>query len=269
MGSFTSAFFAGLGFGPLIGGFLRDRYSMAAAFYGMGCLSLLALLLAIVTLPDIKPKQSPGSDGVSGRLDGQIAPARRLTSDFPLLGLLLFRFTRAVGIGLVWVIMPLYAIRNLEISAFKVGILLSANTFITTLIQAPLGHLSDKVGHRKSLTLGSMIAAAATVAIAWSREFETLVIISVALGVSGALIVPAGSALAVSLGRGRGMGRVMGLYNASLSLGTMLGPAVGGGVLDLMGIKVVFGGGAILGLAGLVALLTLFPAGTEGKNVRA
>ncbi len=165
-----------------------------------------------------------------------------------------------MGIGLVWVIMPLYAIRNLEISAFKVGILLSANTFITTLIQAPLGHLSDKVGHRKSLALGSLIAAAATVSISWSREFETLVIISVALGVSGALIVPAGSALAVSLGRGRGMGRVMGLYNASLSLGTMLGPAVGGGVLDLAGIKVVFGGGAILGLAGLVALLTLFPA---------
>ncbi len=58
----------------------------------------------------------------------------------------------------------------------------------------------------------------------------------------------------------------MGLYNASLSLGTMLGPAVGGGVLDLMGIKVVFGGGAILGLAGLVALLTLFPAGIKGER---
>jgi MFS family permease len=266
MGSFTSAFFAGLGFGPLIGGYLRDRYSMDAAFYGMGCLSLLALLLAIVTLPDIKPLQTSGNDGASGRLDDQATHPRRFTSDLPLLGLLFFRFTRAVGIGLVWVIMPLYAIRNLEISAFKVGILLSANTFITTLIQAPLGHLSDKVGHRKSLALGSLIAAAATVSISWSREFETLVIISVALGVSGALIVPAGSALAVSLGRGRGMGRVMGLYNASLSLGTMLGPAVGGGVLDLAGIKVVFGGGAILGLAGLVALLTLFPAGIKGER---
>ncbi len=261
MGSFTSAFFAGLGFGPLIGGYLRDSYSMNAAFYGMGGLSLMALLLALVTLPAIMP---PGKeDPTSQTKDGQTKDGRKagtsFVSDNPLLGLLLFRFTRAIGIGLVWVIMPLYAIRDLQISAFKVGILLSANTFITTLFQAPIGHLSDKFGHRKSLFLGSLVAAGATVSIAWAGEFSSLVIISVALGISGALIVPAGSALAVSLGRTRGMGRVMGLYNSSLSLGTMLGPAVGGGVLDMAGIRVVFGGGAILGLVGLAILLVMFP----------
>jgi MFS family permease len=96
-------------------------------------------------------------------------------------------------------------------------------------------------------------------AIAWSSGFTALIIISIALGVSGALIVPAGSALAVSLGRSRGMGRVMGLYNASLSLGTMVGPAIGGGVLDLAGVKAVFGSGAVLGLIGLIVLLIMFP----------
>lgn len=256
MGSFTSAFFAGLGFGPLIGGYLRDRYTMDAAFYGMGILSLTALLLSLVTLPKIKPASSEtkGTHPKGGKEE-----KRSFVSDKQLLGLLLFRFTRAVGIGLVWVIMPLYAIRDLNISAFKVGILLSANTFITTLIQSPLGHLSDRFGHRKSIFLGSLVAASATIAIAWSIEFSTLVIISIALGVSGALIVPAGSALAVSLGRTRGMGRVMGLYNSSLSLGTMLGPAIGGGILDLAGIKAVFGGGAVLGLFGLLLLLIMFP----------
>lgn len=260
MGSFTSAFFAGLGFGPLIGGYLRDRYTMNAAFYGMGCLSLLALFLAMVTLPAIKPARK-----ISSETDEAKIKRRSFVRDNPLLGLLLFRFTRAVGIGLVWVIMPLYAVRDLQISAFKVGILLSANTFVTTLIQSPLGAMSDKFGHRKSLILGSLIAAGATMSIAWSREFETLIIISVALGISGGLIVPAGSALAVSLGRNRGMGRVMGLYNSSLSLGTMLGPAIGGGILDMAGVRAVFSGGAVLGLFGLFLLLIMFPHRIEGN----
>jgi MFS family permease len=268
MGSFTSAFFAGLGFGPLIGGYLRDRYTMNAAFYGMGVLSLMALLLALATLPEIRPakKEGPTAQAGDDQAGDEKKTGKSFMSDNPLLGLLLFRFTRAIGIGLVWVIMPLYAIRDLQITAFKVGILLSVNTFITTLIQSPIGHLSDKFGHRKSLVLGSLVAAAATVSIAWTQDFYALVVISVALGLSGALIVPAGSALAVSVGRTRGMGRVMGLYNASLSLGTMVGPAFGGGILDLAGIKVVFGGGAILGLGGLIALLIMFPASTEGEN---
>jgi MFS family permease len=180
-------------------------------------------------------------------------------TDRALLGLLFFRFTRAVGIGLVWVIMPLIAVKSLGISAFQIGILLSANTFITTLLQSPAGYLSDKVGHRKFLTAGSGLACAALAFIAWARNFNGLLYASVALGLAGALIVPAGSALAVSLGRSRGMGRTMGLYNSSLSLGTMLGPMIGGALLDLASVRAVFVSGSVLGLLGWVAVIIMFP----------
>ncbi|UCG38280.1 MAG: MFS transporter [bacterium] len=257
MGSFTSAFFAGLGFGPLIGGFLRDRYSMNAAFFGMGGLSLMALVFSVITLRSEPPRS--GMDQRPDRGHGE----RSILLDSRLLGLLLFRFGRALGIGVVWVIMPLYAITRLGISAFQVGVLLSTNTFLTTLLQSPLGHLSDRIGHRKSLTAGSLIAAAATAAIGWSTRFDQLILISLALGLSGALIVPSGTALAVSLGREMGMGTVMGLYNASLSLGTMLGPVAGGGLLDLSGIRIVFQGGAVVGILGWLILLMTFPAARD------
>jgi MFS family permease len=258
MGSFTSAFFAGLGFGPLIGGYMRDKYSMAAAFYAMGVFSFLALLFTVGALPrepEVGNRERPWRDRKKAA-DGKV---KKVLVDRELAGLLLFRFTRAIGIGLVWVIMPLFAVKSLGISAFQVGILLSANTFITTFLQSPTGHLSDRMGHRKSLTAGSALACAAVAFIAWARSFNDLLFASVALGLAGALIVPAGSALAVSLGRTRGMGRTMGLYNSSLSLGTMVGPVIGGAMLDLAGVEAVFISGSVLGFLGWLALVVMFP----------
>jgi MFS family permease len=259
MGSFTSAFFAGLGFGPLIGGFMRDRYSMAAAFNSMGALSFLALLFTIFALPRLSARNKK-ADKPETAEGAEIFPVpKNAFVDPQLTGLLVFRFTRAIGIGLVWVIMPLLAMRSLGISGFQVGILLSVNTFITTFLQSPTGHLSDRMGHRKSITAGSFLAIIAMIFIAWAQSFNDLLYASVALGLAGAFIVPAGSALAVALGRSRGMGRTMGLYNSSLSLGTMLGPVVGGALLDNTSVQMVFISGAVLGLLGWLALVTMYP----------
>ncbi len=270
MGSFTSAFFAGLGFGPLIGGYMRDKYSMAAAFYAMGVLSFLALLFTVGALPKEpgvgnreRPRRERKERPEEGM--GRKGEKQSIWTDRALLGLLLFRFTRAIGIGLVWVIMPLFAVKSLGISALQVGILLSANTFITTLLQSPTGYLSDRIGHRKSLTAGSALACAAVAFIAWARGFNDLLFASVALGLAGALIVPAGSALAVSLGRTRGMGRTMGLYNSSLSLGTMVGPVIGGALLDHAGVDTVFISGAILGFLGWLVLILMYPASKDSE----
>lgn len=247
MGTFTSAFFAGLGFGPLIGGFLKDRFSISAAFYGMGLLSLLALAVTALTLPPSIP-----SSGDRGRKTVKM-PAALL--DGELTSLLFFRFSRALGIGVVWVLMPLYAMLQMGLSSLQVGVLLSVNTFVTTFLQSPLGHLSDRFGHLRSLFLGTFAASAGIAGIAWARNFTDLVILSVMMGLGGALIVPAGSALAVGIGRRRSeMGGVMGWYNTSLSMGTLLGPVIGGWLTDSFGSRIVFPLAAATGLIGLLVL---------------
>ena len=255
MGSFTSAFFAGLGFGPLLGGVLRDQYSMNAAFYGMGLLSLLALSVTAITLP--RPRKQGDIDHTPER-SGTRFRARAL--DRRLVGLLIFRFSRALGIGFVWVLMPLYAIKDLGMTSLQVGILLSANTFLTTVLQSPLGHLSDRMGHLTRLYIGSLINGCALLFIYRLDRFNDLLLISIALGVAGAFIVPAGSALAVEIGRKNGMGGVMGLYNSSLSLGTMIGPVLGGVITDLWNIRVVFPAGAGVALAGWLIVLACYGA---------
>jgi len=56
MGYFNTAFFAGFGFGPLLGGVLTDTFDMASAFYTMGILNLIAFLLALRFLPETRQK---------------------------------------------------------------------------------------------------------------------------------------------------------------------------------------------------------------------
>lgn len=248
MGAFTSAFFAGLGFGPLIGGFLRDVYTMKAAFLGMGCMSLAALVITLMTLPP----SIPGPLGATPDRERGKVPAEPVVEHLGLrlAALFLFRFSRAVGIGFTWVLMPLYAVNSLGLSSLQVGVLLSVNTFLTTFLQGFMGHVSDRIGHMRSISMGSLAAAAGMSIISWTTSFEGLVAVSLALGLAGAFIVPAGSALAVEIGRKKGMGSVMGIYGASLSLGTMLGPVAGGVITDLWGIQTVFPVGGIIGVAG-------------------
>lgn len=286
MGTFTSAFFMGLGFGPLIGGALRDRFSMDAAFYGMGAMAALALIVTTIILPgdrkDIsgrgwieKEPGSPASKRQEGDEDGGLygSASGTMTSEGAappepgaaeqrrarrLAGLLFFRFCRATGIGFVWVLMPLYAVTELGITAFQVGVLLSVNTFLTTLLQSALGYMSDRVGHVRTAAAGALMAAAATAAISWCRDFGQLVVVSLFLGLSGAFIVPAGSALAVAIGRTRGMGKTMGLYNSSLSLGTLVGPVAGGLIMDRLGSAAVFPTAGAIGVVGLAVLLLAY-----------
>jgi MFS transporter, DHA1 family, multidrug resistance protein len=267
MGAFNTAFFAGLGFGPLIGGVLMDAFSVQAAFYGMGATSALALVLALLTLPPSAkagPKDGAGGERGSGR--GRPMLDLSLLFNRQMGGIILFRFTRSLGIGLLWMFLPLYAAVGLGMNAFHVGVLLSANTVLSTFLQAPFGHLSDKVGHHRCIAWGSFVWTGGMAAIPFVDTFVGLLALSVLLGLSGALSLPAGNAQALHIGRKRGIGAVMGLYNGALSLGTLIGPLAGGLMADWWGMRSVFFFGAAAGLLGWAGYHRLYVRGGEEEE---
>ena len=72
MGYFNASFFAGFGFGPLMGGALTEHFGMNVAFYSMGGLNLLAFLVAVLLLPESSRREIAIKPHLSFFLDLQI-----------------------------------------------------------------------------------------------------------------------------------------------------------------------------------------------------
>ena len=82
-------------------------------------------------------------------------------------------------------------------------------------------------------------------------------------GISGALVMPAASALTVEEGRKYGMGSTMSIFFLAMGIGMAIGPIISGGIADLLNIASVFYFGAVMGLIGTV-LFVWFTRGYRG-----
>lgn len=159
--------------------------------------------------------------------------------------------------GLLLVFMPLYAPR-ISIAPGEVGVILTVSIFLMAFSQVPMGRMADR-GHALSMIMaGSVVSAASLALIPATTTFWELFIAAAANGLGSALILPALLAVTVKLGRGMGMGTSMGAYNTAMSLGMITAPLLGGLVMDLSSMELVFvlGGAAGVGASGVVYQLT-------------
>jgi len=108
-----------------------------------------------------------------------------------------------------------------------------------TLILAA-GSLSDIFGRRRILTVGlyGFLITSLLCAIAPSGEF---LIISRALqGISGALLIPSSLALIISVFSGPAQSKAIGTWTAWTGIAFIIGPLVGGLMVDLLSWRLVF-----------------------------
>ena len=75
----------------------------------------------------------------------------------------------------------------------------------------------------------------------------------------GALAGPALTAIAAEEGQRDGMGAIMGVLNMALSAGMMLGPVLAGLLSDVIGLRPLFGFGALAGGIGTLVFTWLMP----------
>lgn len=108
-----------------------------------------------------------------------------------------------------------------------------------TLILAA-GSLSDIFGRKKILTVGlyGFLATSLLCAVAPTGEF---LIISRALqGISGALLVPSSLALIISVFSGTTQSKAIGTWTAWTGIAFIIGPLIGGLMVDLLSWRLVF-----------------------------
>ncbi|MCD6434555.1 MAG: MFS transporter, partial [Candidatus Diapherotrites archaeon] len=166
-------------------------------------------------------------------------------------GLLLFRGISAMGRGGLMAFLPILASR-INITSSLIGIIISVNIFVTALFQGAFGKLADRYNKVLLVLIGSTVSAVALFCMPFASNFFELLLIGLIMGLSGAISMPAATAITVKLGQRLGMGSAMGAFNTAMSIGMIIAPLISGVVMDAMGLDYVFYVAGIISIFGTV-----------------
>jgi len=240
MGYFNTAFFAGLGLGPLMGGALSEHFGMSVAFYTMGALNLAAFLIAIVLLPDNRVE----------RTATQVLSFKIMGASSIIKGLFSFRMTNALIWGAFIAFLPIFATTYIELSPTLTGMLLAVSILLLSSLQIYSGKVADRFNRRTLVIIGSLVSLTFLALIPLTHSFWPLLGLCALTGLGSAISLPAALALTVEEGRKFGMGSTMAMFTMAMSIGMVIGPVVGGMMVDWVSINSVFYFAAGMGLVG-------------------
>jgi len=244
MGVYDFSNLGGYVAGILMAGLLARTNSLVASFYLGSALVGIAAVFAYFKIKQEPQRKHPAlSPLVTIRF---LLRNRHAAAMFPIW----LCVTTFVGTGLTFG--PRIGPSPLLTSFFLSGIVL-----ILALTQPFFGHLSDKYGRERLMMLGmlSLIGLFATV-IAMLRGGLKFVLVAPFLAVFGVgsfAFAPAALATLGDFAPEGGRGTTMGVYSVVISLGTVIGPLLGGYLLDRYGLSSLF----YVGLLILITALAL------------
>ena len=172
---------------------------------------------------------------------------------YPDLGLMcLGVFVMLVGVGAVVPIRAIYA-RDHGATAQEIGLLASSYLMGAFLFQFPGGWASDRWGRKPLLVAGVALAGVISFMFLLSDNPWWFISLRFIEGAAGGAIGPATNAYVVDAVPARERGAAFGWLGSAFSAGFMMGPAIGGFMVDGFGVLSPFIFGGVTSL--LVALL--------------
>lgn len=135
------------------------------------------------------------------------------------------------------------------------GLLVSAVYWSIIIFSFPVSVLVDRWSRKKSIGLMGIVWGLATLACAFTRNFGQLFTARAVIGVGEAGYAPGGTAMISALFPPEKRARYLGLWNASIPLGSALGIALGGFVAAHYGWRHAFG---LVALPGIFLAIMFF-----------
>jgi MFS family permease len=153
-------------------------------------------------------------------------------------------------------LLPQYA-RDLHLSKTQAGIAVGAYSGAVLFGSPLVGHWSPRIGARRLTIFGIALLSIATLALAEVSTFPGLFAVRVGQGLSSAVSWTAGMAWLSEASPSEERGRVLGLAMSCASIGTLVGPVVGGTLGSAYGVKWPF---VILGATAAVLTVACLAA---------
>ena len=218
----------GLGFilGPAIGGIMGSHDT---PFFVAGGLSLLTFLFALVLLPESLQKGL--TDGETEDRHEWISPReifRQTTLRSPLTPLFMVAFFSTFSFAGLEMTFPLFIEDNWDYGEREMGWMFMVMGAIVVPLQGGLlGKLINKFGERRIILTGLMLNALGMVLLLTAYSFASLTLYLTIAGIGNQLIRPTNTSW-ISKQTRIGQGAAIGIMDAFLSLGRILGPLLGG-----------------------------------------
>ena len=96
-----------------------------------------------------------------------------------------------------------------------------------------MGTLGDRIGRRKILLIGAAAFGAASILVAYSNTAQMMIISRALQGVAGATIAPSTLSLVVNMFKDENeRNRAIGIWGTAFALGGLIGPLIGGVLLE-------------------------------------
>jgi MFS transporter, DHA1 family, solute carrier family 18 (vesicular amine transporter), member 1/2 len=161
-------------------------------------------------------------------------------------------------------VLPDYATR-FDASPTMIGVLFASFGVTLLVLSIPLGAISDRIGRKGPMIAGLALLAASTLAFAYSQSLPMLFVARLLQGAADGMTWIVGFAMIADLYGPEERGRAMGLAMAGSTLGIIIGPAIGGWLYEIGGIRLPFLFVAAMALLDLIAFAVVAPA-TRGSG---
>ncbi|SDT51300.1 Predicted arabinose efflux permease, MFS family [Pseudarthrobacter equi] len=148
---------------------------------------------------------------------------------------------------------------NIGLTLLNLGILLALYDVAEVFLKPVFGALSDRVGPKPVIVGGLLAFAALSLIGLWAADPLMLALARLGQGAAASAFSPASSAMVARLARGGKAGAYFGKYGSWKSLGYIIGPLLGAGLILAGGFALLFGALAVLAAATAVWVLAAVP----------
>ena len=255
-----------LGFilGPALGGMMAGPTAEPADFalicFTAAGLAALAFVATLVLLPETAPTESvpgnfardavPRASAAHASATLTASPTRRNPAVRRLLGITLLASAAAAMLESNF---TLFATVSLGAGPRTIGFVFGAMGILSTGLQlAGAGWLSRRFGDERVMHAGLLLQAAGLGLLAAASGFPLAIAGATLIAIGFALLNPSLASLTSFVGSRTAQGEVLGLQQASGSLGRIVGPSASGPVYDGFGANAPFLLGAVAMIVTLI-----------------
>jgi DHA1 family multidrug resistance protein-like MFS transporter len=230
MGMLGAAGGVGTIIGPVLGGFLADE-SFSTPFFLAAGLSVVSLVLAAIFLPESLPVEARQTNQGQEKLIELKGWGRAINS--PIGALLLLTFISTCGLMIFANVFGLYALEKFDFGPGDVGVMMMVLGLVSALAQGLLaGPVTKKWGDGTVIKGGLLATALGFGLMLLANTYLTILLATAFFALTVALQIPALTSL-TSRRATVPQGIAMGLSNSFVSLGRIVGPVLGGTILDI------------------------------------